>query len=418
MPHQPLATPAQRRPPPHLRGIFAKIRKQQGPEAAEVFLERIFNTTPPATTEPQRCSPAPAHSAALEASSLGEAAARLLPQSTSTVLADATHGMPPVAWTSSSPPLERAACSSETSDIAQSSWDSESAEVLSDRLTQTVEHKLTPTAYRIYQTLHWLAIEVAKARGYSPHVSYVVFHLPVELLAHVMDIGRSTVYRHLPFLKGRGLIAQKGLTTTVKQGNRKSGSLWSIKIRPLEGLAARLTHDDFEHEWRDLEADIESENTAYNWMRQSNPKKKKADELRAALLAWALTPGRIETPLEVTVPWLPGGEIGVHGLLDLRTVPKSQRNERVDAVASAVASHLGDPNLKFYYDMIWRLLRRYDQGEDRFTNFHAMIVRAGHDRAEGFARQPGALLTSRLKKQGQWEWVRSTPNLRVGSAPT
>ena len=49
---------------------------------------------------------------------------------------------------------------------------------------------------------------------------------------------------------------------------------------------------------------------------------------------------------------------------------------------------------------------------------YEMILRAGADRQEGFARNAGALLTSRLKDAELWGWLRDAPPLRVGSPPS
>lgn len=287
-----------------------------------------------------------------------------------------------------------------------------SSDEATGRLTAAVESELHPTALRIYRALHEVALRVATHRGYAPGVSCVTYHLPTELLAFELAISRTTLWAHTKALAGKGLLAQRGHTTTAYGKRVKDGSLWCVKLNPKVGKSARLTYDDLKHTWRDLEADIQRGHTVYNWIEQSNPREKESDIVEV-LVNWALSPGRLGTPSKMTVQ--PLNNYGPEALLDVQHTPKDERNTMVNIAASAIAAHLGDPSLDFYRYLTWQLLRRLDQGDNRFHSLYTMVLRAGADRREGFARRPGALLVQRLKDAGLWDWIRTTPQLRVGA---
>jgi len=280
------------------------------------------------------------------------------------------------------------------------------------RLTAAVSGDLHPTALRIYQTLHQIALEVASRRGYAASVSTVTYHLPTELLAFELGMSRTTLWTHVKILRAQGLVDQRGHTTTHKGQRVKDGSLWSIKLRPNRGKRARLSYDDLKHAWRDLSADIQRGRTVYNWVEQSNTVKEQPRGV-SVLLTWALSPGSLKPPSELTVQPASGPEV----LLDVAYAPRGTRNSMVDAAARSIAAFLGDPSTDFYRFLTWQLLRRYDQGQDYFHAIYTVVLRAGADRREGFARRPGALVVKRLRDAGLWDWLRDAPLTRVGEPP-
>jgi hypothetical protein len=73
--------------------------------------------------------------------------------------------------------------------------------------------------------------------------------------------------------------------------------------------------------------------------------------------------------------------------------------------------------VNFYRRLIWQLLRRLDAtGEDHFGMVYEQARRAAADSAEGFARRPGALFVSRLKRAAWFDEVMRGAG-RVGTAP-
>jgi hypothetical protein len=290
-----------------------------------------------------------------------------------------------------------------------------SAGELSDRLTEPVAAELSPTAFRIYRTLHQVALEVARARGYVEAVTHVTFHIPAEMVAHHLGIHRCTLWRNLPELKRLGLVDARAHCTTVNNQTRNDGTVWKIKLRPKRGKAARLSYEDLKHQWRDLEADIRSGRTAYQEMQQSKPERESYNLVVEGLLPWALPPRQQKTPLNLTVANTSPGD-----LTSVLDVPHAQRDERgavVDAAARSCACQLGDPNVDYYRWLFWQLLRLHDHGQDHFSTLYTMLCRVRADKLEGFARKPGALLTARLKEGGLWDLLRSTPAYRVGPKP-
>jgi hypothetical protein len=107
----------------------------------------------------------------------------------------------------------------------------------------------------------------------------------------------------------------------------------------------------------------------------------------------------------------------LESVLDVRFATRSERGEMVDGAARAAAHHLGDESVNFYRWLLWQLLRVHDRGQDYFQGVYRMMVRAGVDRQEGFARSAGALFVSRLKAWDAWEVVKETPPYAVGSPP-
>jgi hypothetical protein len=105
--------------------------------------------------------------------------------------------------------------------------------------------------------------------------------------------------------------------------------------------------------------------------------------------------------------------------LDVRHVEKPERSAAVSLAAEAMAAALRDGGgVMFYRKLLWQLLRRSDAGRgDHWQAVYLAAVRASVDAAEGFARRPGALLTSRLKDAPWWSEVWDAPPVRVGVRP-
>ncbi len=86
--------------------------------------------------------------------------------------------------------------------------------------------------------------------------------------------------------------------------------------------------------------------------------------------------------------------------------------------ARAISQHLSDEgSLNFYRYLVWQLLRLHQQGRDYLLSVYQMLLRAGTDHQEGFARKPGALFVSRLKAGNLWDELREVALTRVGVKP-
>lgn len=291
-----------------------------------------------------------------------------------------------------------------------------------ERLTAGLERALSPQALAIYQRLLAVGLEVAAARRYAAGTTSVALHLPTELLAFELGISRSTLWRYTRELKAAGLVAQRGHNGGMGRFTRKTGSVWRIKLDPRSAARLRLTYEDLKHKWRNLADDVQHGRTVYLWMQQqahARPRGGLEQSLRGekcqralkTLVGWALNPGKLafEPPLGMTVR--PSVDPDPYALLDAVSAPVDERPAAVEAAARAVAAHLHDDSLAFYRQLVWRLLRRLDGGEDRTAAVVNMVVRAGVDAKEGFARRPGALFTARLRDSGLLAWLREAPPL-------
>jgi hypothetical protein len=105
--------------------------------------------------------------------------------------------------------------------------------------------------------------------------------------------------------------------------------------------------------------------------------------------------------------------------LDVQHVEKPERSAAVSLAAEAMAAALRDRGgVMFYRRLMWQLLRRSDAGRgDHWQAVYLAAVRARVDAAEGFARRPGALLVSRLKRSPWFDEVMNGPPVRVGGRP-
>jgi DNA-binding transcriptional ArsR family regulator len=275
---------------------------------------------------------------------------------------------------------------------------------LTELLTASLVPELKPTALAIYRALHETALHVAQRRGYAPRVSQVSFHIPAEIVAYALSIHRSTLYAHLPTLKERGLLDYRAHRTTHNGRTVADGTVWSVKVDPRRAPPARIRFDDLKHKWRDLGADVEAGRTAYATIRQSGTEKEGKVLRIPLLLSWALPGDPNQTPLFMTVGLRAQG--GPETVLDVPHAAKAERGQMVDLAARSLCQYLGDDSINFYRWILWRFLRLYDQGQDYFAPFHTMILRAGADHREGFARSAGALLVSRLKRWEVWGVLR------------
>ncbi len=135
------------------------------------------------------------------------------------------------------------------------------------------------------------------------------------------------------------------------------------------------------------------------------------------LLSWSIPPETDQNP--VTPDCCTGSRRDLEAVLDVQYAGQEERGAAVDGAALALAAALRDRGgVMFYRRLLWQLLRRSDAG--RGDHWHAVYLaaaRARVDAAEGFARRPGALFVSRLKRSPWWDEVWDGPPVRVGGRP-
>lgn len=265
-----------------------------------------------------------------------------------------------------------------------------------------------------------LALGAKEARGYQ-EAAQVTVHQSAELLAEVLGLGMATLYRYLRLLKDAGLIDYRANKSTAtvdgERVTRADGTLIAVSLK-LEA-PARIGVYDF-GSYRDLDADRKAGRTAYRYRQQlrESPKTPSSQWILKPLLIWALAPGHFHNlPLDVTLS-LPG--TALETILDLPSVSFSDRCTAVETAAGAIATQLADgQSVRFWCDVLWRLLRLHDQGRAMggFGVVYHVVNRCAVDRGEGFAKRPGALAQSRLRQWAGWEELRRVAPCRVALAP-
>ncbi len=278
----------------------------------------------------------------------------------------------------------------------------------------------TGTAATLYEALRATAQLTGQARGYVRSTTHVTLHVPLEVVALSIGRHRVTVWRLLPQLRALGLVDARPHKTTALDGRTvNSGTLWAVRLDPAGAGAARLTHEELKHEWRDLDRDRRRRRTAHRAVQERMQQSKELPECGydlELLLAWALPPRHSKTPLNMTVA---PARADLEAVLDLPHVAvREERAAAVNGAAQALSGALGDPGgLNFYRFVLWQLLRLPQHAGEEFSRkvYHE-ARRARADAAEGFARRPGALFTARLKRCDWWdELVRASG--RVGAKP-
>jgi hypothetical protein len=280
------------------------------------------------------------------------------------------------------------------------------AQVIAERLPEN----LSNTSKILYKALVLTAIETARDRGYSPSVTHVSLHMPLEVLADVCGIHRVTAWRNLPALRELGLIDYTAHKGTLRGETRNTGTLFEVRLNPSAGTKAKLSYHEKKHKWRDLDRDVKRKRTAHRQVKEAKEKrlqqsvKTTSTELDISrLLAWTLPPKPTKAPLAFDC--CKARQAALETLLDLTAAPKPERNKMIELAAQALAQALADAgSVSWYQKLLWQLLRRFDAtGDDYSYQVYLAAQRARTDSLEGFARKPGALFVSRLKRSPWWD---------------
>ncbi len=272
---------------------------------------------------------------------------------------------------------------------------------------------LSAKARVLYEALRSTGRIVADARGYCTNVSVVFFFCPGEIVAKALCMARSTMYLKLAELRDAGLVEGRAHYITYKGRTRADGMVWGVRLDPEHPKPVRVPYDYLKRSYRCLSADIEAGSTAYAQLGQSKKDSEKQID-NQKILTWALPPSPTEKPdMNLTV------RCDLEQVLDVPYAAKQDRNTAVDGAARALAVSLADARgLMFYRWLLWQLLRLSDRHQgDYWHIIYEMACRVRADAAEGFARKPGALFTSRLKRWDVWEHVRRMPPYAVAPAP-
>lgn len=285
--------------------------------------------------------------------------------------------------------------------------------------------KVGPGAFRLAETLLEAALAKAVHEGYNPGVTTVVFHCPLEVVMAELGIKhRLTAQRYRAELEAADFLAShyhqgQQFTITKPDGSQvsyhqRTGTLWAVSLRPTR--KARLTREDYSHKWRDMAADrrvgrlasrppTSSEHKLIGQLNQNTEKRIKT---------WALSTVNT-TPVNTNVHSSPGDWRNT--VLDVFYCPRERAAQLIKAAVGTILQKLGDStrNYSFWAWVLSRLRYLHERGQDYSQVLLDMLARAATDGLEGFARSPGALLISRLKKSPLWDLLKSTPHYLGGA---
>lgn len=270
------------------------------------------------------------------------------------------------------------------------------AEVLAGRA-------LSRGALRLWELVHRLACDVAKARAYMVVPDQVTYHLPAVTVAgvlgytdrHVRNLGRE--------LEVAGVLDFGGHAQTVMGRNLYDGSVWAVRTRP-EAEAPRVRAEEWRHNWRPgFAADVEGKTGAAAEISGLLAIRAEPEELYRAAKARAAVPDGVSPPAapspENSAP--AGLRSVVEALPGLWAAHARHRAREVGRIASAMCAALNEPERRRYWCReLWRAFRATVEG--RVGGLQALAgavsrLAADLEEAPGVFRNPGAVLAARLR---------------------
>lgn len=277
------------------------------------------------------------------------------------------------------------------------------AEVLTDRLPKD----LATSAQILFKVLVATAVETIKGKGYSTATSHMVFHLPVEQLGRACGFSRFTVWRHLPALRELGVIDYRTHKASCRGKTYNSGTVFMVRLNPSSGSKCRLSFHDLKFKWRDLDADVRLGRTSYKLLKHTKPNNSKQIDISVTTV-WTLAIKQSLPPLSSVCS--KHRQVALEDVLSLKTTKKADVPKAVSLAAQALSQALRDQGSKsFYQKLLWCLLKKADVlSVDAFYQVYLAAKRCQVDDTEKFARSPGALFTSRLKKFSWYDSVMTT----------
>lgn len=301
-----------------------------------------------------------------------------------------------------------------------------------------------------------LARHALAVRGYACLPSQITMHLSNELIAVALGVPTSTLWRWIKRLEAQGYLhAERHYTTsrgTREQAEQRrsqlardqaegraaparasratttrkrrpayrdtvcSGTLYAVRLQP--GHRARLTIEDYAHEWRDLDADRKAGRTAHAAIKAAQVQADQNTEKNMhgsttphaeahwldTLKAWAVTPGWTKPPL-LNDPCIisdEGPQTVQDVIFTLSLVETAHRDKRpalVGILAATLARCLNDKHShRHYCRLIWDAYTATIEGRAGLQVLAAQLARIDTDRQEwSELRKPAALLTARMQ---------------------
>jgi len=213
-------------------------------------------------------------------------------------------------------------------------------------------------------------------------VGTVVFLLPLEMAALHLGVSRQSVHAWKKKLEEKGLVATDVLHEKVGGEYRAIGTLWAVRLRPGK---ARLTMEDYLHQWRNLAVDMANGILSYAWVRafEQHGIRPTLD----ALTLWAMGKRILPNTKSVAV------DLGL--ILILPEVEEAKRPMLITLLSTYLANILDDHrSRRFYAGLMWSVAR----GQIPAQYVFALLTRVIRDYLEGHLTRPGAYLVKTLKE--------------------
>ncbi len=260
---------------------------------------------------------------------------------------------------------------------------------------------LSKGARLVFRIMHMTAVAKAQDCGYAVIPNSVAYHLPQLLLAFVVRYTTRHLRRLTNELEASGVIDGGAHAAKVKTGigttrHLWDGSIWAVKLRP-STCDAYLAPEDWRHEWRDFQADLESGRTAKKLMSYLNTCEGLARQ-EHVLKTWAVNPNAKMTSLCLERTFQAEQKMTlqdtVYALPLIGELSELKQAGAIGNAASVISHALGDSHSRrFWCGLLWAATRN-----GSLETFSAQLLRLLADVQESSElRNPGALFAARLR---------------------
>nr|WP_192967551.1 hypothetical protein [Deinococcus radiopugnans] len=260
---------------------------------------------------------------------------------------------------------------------------------------------LSKGARLVFRIMHMLAVAKAQDCRYPVIPNSAAFHTPQLLLAFVARYTTRHFRRLTNELEHAGVIDGGAHAAKVKTGigttrHLWDGSIWAVKLRP-STCDAYLSPEDWQHEWRDFQADLESGRTAKKLMSYLNTCEGLARQ-EHVLKTWAVNPNAKMTSLCLERTFQAEQKMTlqdtVYALPLIGELSELKQAGAIGNAASIISHALGDSHSRrFWCGLLWAATRN-----GSLEAFSAQLLRLLADVQESSElRNPGALFAARLR---------------------
>jgi hypothetical protein len=260
---------------------------------------------------------------------------------------------------------------------------------------------LSKGARLVFRVMHMAAVAKAQDCRYPVIPHSVAYHLPQLLMAFVTRYTPRHFRRLTNELEKSGVIDSGAHAAKVKTRGGKNrhmwdGSIWAVKLRP-STCNAYLAPEDWQHEWRDFQADLESGRTAKKLMSYLNTCEGLARQ-EHVLKQWAVNPNAKFTSLCLERTFQAEQKMSlqdtVYALPLIGELSELKQAGAIGNAASVISHALGDSHSRrFWCGLLWAATRN-----GSLEAFSAQLLRLLADVQESSElRNPGALFAARLR---------------------